>query len=112
MLCVTTRRDLTSVAVVVDIREMVQTAQVNICYIDCKCCGIFTAQSYNCLKFQQSLSAALHLVVQTRIAWKVVDVLCVNAVPDMRAMDTCVQVAFCLPLFFLKPCRTIKESCT
>lgn len=86
---------------------MVPTVQVNICYVDCKCGGIFTAQSYNCLKFQPSLSAALHLVVQTRIAWKVADVLCVNVVPGLRVMDTYVQVAFCLPLLFLKPCKTV-----
>ena len=109
MLCVTTRKDLTTVAVLVGIREMVPPVQVNICYIDCKCGGIFTAQSYNGLTFQPSLSAALHLAVQTRIALKVEDVLCVNAVPGMRVMDMSVQVSFCLPSYFLKPSKTIER---
>ena len=52
---VTTRRDLTSVAAVVGIREMVQTAQVDICYIDCKCGGIFTAQRQLLLSVYKSL---------------------------------------------------------
>lgn len=100
-LCVTTRTDPTSVVVSVGIREMVKTAQVNIWYIDCKCARIFTTKSYNCLKFQPLLSVALHLVVQTRIACrKVADVLCVNAVPVLRVMDTSVQVAFCFLLLF------------
>jgi len=67
-LCVTTQRDPTSAAVLVGIREMVETAQ-------------------------PSLSAAPHLVVQMRIAWKVADVLCVNAVLGLRVMDTSVQIS-------------------
>jgi len=68
-LCVTTRTDPTSVVVSVGIREMVKTAQ-------------------------PLLSAALHLVVQTRIACrKVADVLFVNAVPGLRVMATSVQIS-------------------
>jgi len=47
-LCVKTQRDSTSAAVLAGIREMVETAQVNVCYIYCKCGGMFTTQSYNC----------------------------------------------------------------
>ena len=101
-LCVTTRTDPTSAFVSVGIREMVKTAQVNIWYIDCKYARIFKAQSYNCLTFQPLLSAALHLVVQTRIACrKGADVLCVNAVPGLRVMDMSVQVTFCFLLLSL-----------
>lgn len=109
-LCVTTRTDPTSVVVSVGIREMVKTAQVNIWYIDCKCARIFTTKSYNCLTFQPLLSAALHLVVQTRIACrKVAVVLFVNAVPGLRVMATSVQVAFCFVLLFPLPNKTTES---
>ena len=94
-LFVTTLSGPTSVAVLLDIRVMVESAQVQNCFIFVVgCLQCFRAfKSIAALIFQPSFLAVLHLVVQTQVAWNEMDFPLASVLLVTKVTDIIVQVS-------------------